>query len=140
MSNAIEQYAPKLVAFNGKAARSTDEEITIALGPIFVAFPKMSADFTDETLGLWKVMLRDLEPKALAAAVFAALAVCKFPPTIADIREHVPSPQAPGPASPVDPAKLKAIPTEMFRLDPDEDRRQRMERLRQTKGWGKYYA
>jgi hypothetical protein len=122
-----------------RKAKSTDEQILMALGPLFVAFPNGKA--TEETLNLYKMMLRDIEPDALVHAVLEAIRVCKFFPTIAEIREHVAVASLPGPKSQVSQAQLdKPIPEKMFRLDPQEDRAQRLERLRQTKNWDKYYA
>ncbi len=139
MSNEIELYEEKALAFNGRKAKSTDDDIVRALSPIFVAHPHL--DVTDEWLRLHKLMLRDIAPDALARAVLDALATNEYPPTIAAIRKAASNEdRAPGPRSDVDPRQLKPVPTQMFRLDEEEDRRQRMERLRMTQGWGKYYA
>jgi hypothetical protein len=82
--------------------------------------------------------LRHLDPQTLATAVDKAEDKCKFLPTVADILEQIET-RAPGPRSDVDPAKLKPVPTQFFRLPDDEDKAQRMERLRMTRNWGKYY-
>lgn len=139
MTNAIKKFEPASLTFNGQRVRATDEQILMAIGPIFAAYP--NAKVTDEMLSLYKMMLRDIEPEVLARAVLAAIAVCKFPPTIADIREQVElTKRTPGPQSHVDPHELKPVPVKMFRLDPDEDKRQRMEQLRRTEKWSKYYV
>lgn len=135
--NEITKADKQELAWNNKPVRSTDEEIVICLAPMFALFPQTKAD--KSTVAAYVMMLRDIAPDKLAAAVLKAMGVCKFLPTVAEIREQLEA-QVPGPRNDVDPAKLKAIPTEMFRLDPDEDRRQRLERLRQTKGWSRYYA
>ena len=139
MSNEIKAYEDLAVAFNGRRAKSTDDEITMALAPIFVAHPHL--DVTDEWLRLHKLMLRDIAPDVLARAVLDTLATNDYPPTIAAIRKAASNEdRAPGPRSDVDPRQLKPVPSQMFRLDEDEDRRQRMARLAQTKGWGRFYS
>jgi hypothetical protein len=125
------------LTYDGKRARSTDEEIMMAIAPIFSFYPNVKP--TGEMLNVYKMLLRDIAPDVLAHAVLDAIKVCKFPPTVADIREHLPATRAPGPRSDVDPKTLKPVPTKMFRLDPEEDRRQRMNQLRRTAGW-KYDA
>lgn len=138
MTNAIMKPGKTALTFNGGRARATDDQVLKAIAPIFAAYP--NAKVTDEMLSLYKMMLRDIDPDVLVYAVLAAIAVCKFPPTIAEIREQVElTKRAPGPQSHVDPQELKPIPVKMFRLDDDEDRRQRMEQLRRTERWGKYY-
>lgn len=42
----------------------------------------------EEALKLWYRMLKDLDGKTVAAAVYKHISSCKFPPTIADIREQ----------------------------------------------------
>ncbi len=135
--NEIEKSAGTELAWNGKPVRSTDEQIIICLTPMFALFPQTKAD--KNTVAAYLMMLRDIEPQVLATAVLGAMGVCKFLPTVAEIREQIET-RAPGPASHVDPRTLPDIPAKMFRLDPDEDRRQRMAQLRRTKDWGKYYA
>lgn len=139
MSNEIELYEDAPLAYNGRKAKSTDDEIVRALAPIFVEHPHLTP--TAEWLNLRKLMLRDIDPDTLARAVLDALAANEFPPTIAAIRKAAAvEERAPGPASPVDPHTLKPVPTRMFRLDPEEDRRQRMAQLRRTEKWGSRYA
>ena len=41
----------------------------------------------------------------------------------------------PGPRSEIDWSKRKPVPQNMYHLDPEEDKRQRMARLARTKGW-----
>lgn len=139
MTNAIMKPGKTALTFNGGKARSTDDQVLKAIAPIFAAYP--NAKVTDEMLSLYKMMLRDIDPEVLVHAVLAAIAVCKFPPTIADIREQVElTKRTPGPQSHVDPQELKPIPSKMFRLDDEEDKRRRMEQLRRTEKWSKYYV
>ena len=42
----------------------------------------------EEALKLWYRMLKDLDGKTVAAAVYKHISSCRFPPTIADIREQ----------------------------------------------------
>lgn len=133
---AIEKAGKQELAWNRKPVRNTEEEVTVILAPMFAAFPNTGAD--DKTFEVYVHMLRDVDPQTLASAVLKAMNSCKFLPTVAEIREQIES-RAPGPQSNVDPAKLKPVPHHMFRLDPAEDRRQRLERLRQTKNWSRYY-
>lgn len=135
--NEIVKSDKQELAWNNKPVRSTDEEIVICLTPMFALFPQTKAD--KSTVAAYVMMLRDIAPDKLAAAVLKAMNVCKFLPSVAEIREQLET-QAPGPRNDVDPRTLKPIPTEMFHLDPEEDKRQRMARLRMTKGWDKYYA
>lgn len=135
--NEIDRYEKQELAWNNKPVRSTDEQIVTILGPMFALFPQTKAD--KNTVAVYVMMLRDLDPQALAAAVLKAMNVCKFLPTVAEIREQLET-RAPGPRNDVDPRQLKPVPSQMFRLDEDEDRRQRMARLAQTKGWGKFYS
>lgn len=135
MTNQIEKYEAAGLAFNGRKAKATDDEIALALAPISVQHPHL--EITDEWLRLHKMMLRDIDPNVLARAVLEALSTCEFPPTIAAIRKAaaVDGKREPGPASHVDPTQLKPIPMKMHRLDPEEDKRQRMAQLRRTKDW-----
>lgn len=135
--NEIDRYEKQELAWNNKPVRSTDEQIVTILGPMFALFPQTKAD--KNTVAVYVMMLRDLDPQTLAAAVLKAMNTCKFLPTVAEIREQLET-RAPGPRNDVDPRQLKPVPSQMFRLDEDEDRRQRMARLAQTKGWGKFYA
>ena len=133
---AIEKVSKQELAWNGRSVKATDEQIIEIIGPMFALFS--SSKITSDMVGAYVMMLRDVAPDRLAAAVLKAMNTCKFLPTVADIREQLES-RAPGPRNDVDPTTLPDIPQRMFRLDPEEDKRQRMERLRQTKGWSKYY-
>lgn len=135
--NEIEKAGKQELAWNGKPVRSTEAEITVILAPMFALFPNTSAD--GNTFGVYVQMLRDVDPETLSHAVLNAMNSCKFLPTVAEIREFIPRRGA-GPHSHADPTTLPDVPAKMFRLPEDEDRRQRLERLRQTKDWGKYYA
>lgn len=133
----IEKVEKQELAWNGRRVKSTDDEIIRILAPMFALFPQTKAD--KNTVAVYVMMLRDVAPDVLANAVLRAMNTCKFLPTVAEIREQIDS-RTPGPRNDVDPSILPDIPSKMFRLDDDEDRRQRLERLRQTKNWGKYYA
>lgn len=133
----IEKVDKQHLAWNGKRVRGTDEQIVEIIGPMFALFASSKA--TGETVRAYVMMLRDIAPDKLADAVLSAMNTCKFLPTVADIREQL-EVRAPGPRNDIDPATLPPVPIKMFRLDEEEDRRQRLERLRQTKGWDKYYA
>lgn len=137
--HALEPYEKKELAFNGRKAKSSDAEILLALGPIYVAWPKFRRD--TEFVNLLCLMLRDIPADKLAAAVMNVVATSKFEPTIAAIREaYEGERRSPLASSDVDPHTLPDIPSKMFRLPPDEDKAQRMERLRQTRKWGDKYA
>ena len=135
--NEIEMVGKQELAWNNKPVRSTDEQIIVILTPMFALFPQTKAD--KNTIAVYVMMLRDVAPDALAAAVLKVMGACKFLPTVAEIREQLEA-RAPGPRNDVDLSALKPIPGKMFRLPEDEDRRQRMAQLRRTKDWGKYYA
>lgn len=136
--NQIEKVERQELAWNGKRVQSCDEEIVRILAPMFSSFPQTKAD--RNTVDNYVQMLRDIAPDVLADAVLKVKATCKFLPTIAEIREQAEGEKrAPGPRSDVDPKTLPNIPTTFFRLPEDEDKRQRMERLRMTRGWAKYY-
>lgn len=135
--DAIEKAGKQELAWNGKAVRITEQEATVILAPMFALFPQTSAD--DSTFEIYVRMLRDVDPQTLADAVLKAMNCCKFLPSVAEIREQIIT-RTPGPRSDVDPTALKPIPGRMFRLPEDEDRRQRMERLRMTKDWDRHYS
>jgi hypothetical protein len=109
----------------------------MALAPMFATFPglKMEAD----TFNAYYMMLCDLDPDKLAVAVVQACQAHEYPTqlvTVAAIRKvYEANERAPGPSSNVPDHIRKAMPDRMFKLDPDEDRKQRMERLRQTRNW-----
>lgn len=140
--NEIEKVEKQELAWNGRSIRLSKEELSLALAPIFATFPglEMAAD----TFNAYYMMLCDLDPNKLVAAVIQTCQAHKYPTqlvTIAAIREAYDSNRRPpGPWSDIDPHDLPDIPTKMFRLDPDEDKRQRMERLRMTRHWDKYYS
>lgn len=132
--NAIEKAEKQGLAWNGKPVRNSEEEATTILTPMFAAFPNTNAD--DATFAIYVRMLRDVDPQTLAAAVLKAMNSCKFLPTVAEIREQIEQ-RPPGPHSEVE---RKPIPQRFFRLPDDEDKRQRMERLKQTQKWDRYYS
>lgn len=135
--NTIKKAGKQELAWNGKPVRNSEEEATVILAPMFALFPQTNAD--KNTFALYVKMLRDVDPEVLSGAVLRAMNSCKFLPTVAEIREQIEA-RTPGPRNDVDPSKLANVPVKMFRLDPDEDRRQRMERLRHTQKWDRYYA
>lgn len=61
---------------------------------IKTAYPKERLLATKEAMQLWYAMLQDIDYQTAAAAVKAYIALKKFPPTIADIREMVTPKQA----------------------------------------------
>ncbi len=137
--NEIEKYGRQELAWNGKSVQASDEEIVKILAPMFASFPQTKAD--KNTVDNYVSMLRDIAPDALAAAVLRVKATCKFFPTIAEIRDAAEiGKREPGPRSEVDPKRMKPVPTTFYRLPDDEDKRQRMERLRMTKDWGRHYG
>ena len=143
MSNEIEKHQNQIErTWNGKRVRVSKEELLKALAPMFVAFPNL--EMSDETFNAYYLMLADLDANKLAVAILRACQAHEYPThlvTVAAIRKaYEGEQQAPGPASPVDPAKLKPVPTRMFRLDPEEDKAQRMAQLRRTEKWSKLYS
>lgn len=138
--NEIQKAGKQELAWNGKRVLSSDEEIVRILAPMFASFPNTKADGI--TVDNYVQMLCDIAPDALAAAVLHVKATCKFLPTIAEIREaaQVDNKREPGPRNDIDPATLPSVPPKFFRLSDEEDRRQRMEQLRRTKGWDRYYS
>lgn len=141
MTNEIVQSKQELT-WNGKRMRASKELVFKALAPMFVIFPNL--EMSDETFGAYYMMLCDLDPDKLAAAVVLACQAHEYPTqliTVAAIRKAYDGErQAPGPRSDVDPAALPRVPQKFFRLPEDEDRRERMERLRQTRNWDKFYS
>lgn len=143
MSNEIERSGGKIErTWDNKRVRTSREQLVKALAPMFAMFPNL--DMGDETFSAYYMMLCDLDPDKLAVAVVKACQAHEYPThliTVAAIRKAYDADQrTPGPRSDVDPATRKPVPQKMFRLDPEEDRRQRMAQLRRTEKWGKYYA
>lgn len=137
MSNEIEKAGKQELTFDGKRVRTGKEQVLQALASMFMAFPNL--EMSDATFNAYYMMLADLDPNKLAVAVIQACQAHKYPTqlvTVAAIREaYDGNRQAPGPRSDVDPRDLPDIPQRMFRLDPEEDRRQRMAQLRRTRNW-----
>lgn len=131
-----------LRTWDGKRIRLSKEQLLKALAPMFAAFPGL--EMSDETFSAYYMMLCDLDADKLAVAVVAACRAHKFPTqlvTVAAIREaYDGNREAPGPRNDVDPATLPPVPQKFYRLDPEEDRRQRMDQLRRTKDWGRFYS
>lgn len=131
-----------LRTWNGKRVQLSKEQLLMALGPMFATFPGL--EMSDETFNAYHMMLCDLDPDKLAVAVVQACQAHKYPTqlvTVAAIREaYDGNREAPGPRNDVDPRTLPPVPQKFFRLSDDEDRRQRMEQLRRTKDWGRFYS
>lgn len=143
MTNEITRTKNEIQStFNGKRVRISKEDLSRALAPMFAAFPglTMGAD----TFNAYYMMLCDLDPDKLVVAVVQACQAHQYPTqlvTVAAIREaYDGGRRTPGPRTDVDPTTLPDIPTKMFRLSEEDDRRERMDRLRRTRGWDKYYA
>jgi hypothetical protein len=139
MSNAIKPYEQQEIerTFEGKRVRTSKEQLHTALGPMFAMFPNL--EMGEKTFNAYYMMLADLDPNRLAVAVVQACQAHEYPTqliTVAAIRKaYEQDARPPGPSNDIDPTQLKPIPDKMFRLDPEEDKRQRLERLRQTRGW-----
>lgn len=131
--NEIEKFDGRELAWNDKPVRSSDIEIVRILAPMFASFPQTKAD--KNTVDNYVEMLRDIAPDALAAAVLKLKATSKFLPTIAELREQAIGEQrAPGPSVPTPQSRMnKPIPTTFYRLPEDEDKAQRLNRLRMTR-------
>lgn len=143
MANEIEISKGEIErTYSGKRVRTSKEQLARILAPMFATFQGLS--MSAETFGMYYKLLADLDPNKLEAAVMIACGAHKYPTqliTVAAIREAYDGDrQAPGPRADVDPRTLPDIPMKMFRLKPEEDRQQRMERLRQTRNWDKHYA
>lgn len=141
MANEIAQ-SNQALTWNGKRVRAGKDQVFKALATIFVAFPNL--EMSDETFSAYYMMLCDLDPDKLAVAVVAACQAHQYPTqlvTVAAIREAYDGErETPGPRRDVDPRTLPDIPQKFHRLPDDEDKKQRMDQLRRTQGWGKYYA
>ncbi len=145
MSNEIEKHNGQGQierAWNDKAIRTSKAELSHALASIFATFPGL--EMSAETFNAYYMMLCELDPNKLAGAVMRACQAHEYPTqlvTVAAIRKAYESERrAPEARNDVDMRELKPVPQKMFRLSDEEDRRQRLERLRHTKNWDKYYA
>jgi hypothetical protein len=137
--NGIAPYEEQPLAFNGRKAKTTDTEIVLALAPVYVAWPDFRKD--KEWVNLLCSYLRDIPIHKLVKVVATVVETSKFMPTVAHFREAFEIVSRPPLASnDVDPHTLPDIPNKMFRLPPDEDKAERMERLRQTRKWDSKYA
>lgn len=137
--NEIEQHNPQPLTWDGKRIKSSDEQIVAILQPVFETYPNFKV--TDAMLDMYVRQLQYIDPVDLAQAVMKAVRVSEFAPTIATIIKcHEESKQAPGPRSEVDLSDRRPLPMKMFRLPDDEDRAQRLERLKQTKNWDRNYG
>lgn len=135
-SNSIEYTA------GGKRIRASREDVFRALAPIFAYFPNL--EMKEETFNAYYMTLCILDPNKLASAVMIACEAHEYPTqlvTVAAIRKAYEGEQrAPAARNDVALEDLKPVPTRMFHLAADEDRSQRLERLRQTKNWDKLYS
>lgn len=143
MSNEIERCRDQIErTWDDKRVRTSKEDLLKALAPMFVTFPNL--DMSDETFNAYYMMLCDLDPDKLAGAVVRACQAHEYPTqlvTVAAIRKVYDSERrAPGPHSEVDPRTLPPVPRKFFRLPDDEDKRERMARLRMTRGWDRHYS
>lgn len=142
MSNEIMRQDGALRTWDNKPVRTSKEELLKALAPMFATFPGL--EMGEETFNAYYMMLADLDPNSLAVAVVQACKAHEYPThliTVAAIRKaHDETRQTPGPRNDVDPAKLPAIPRKMYRPDPEVDRAERMQRLRETQKWDKFYG
>jgi hypothetical protein len=130
--NEIDKYQKNELTWDGKPVRNTEDEVVAILAPMFAMFAAAKAD--GNTVDAYVMMLRNVDPAVLRPAVLKAMNTCKFLPTVADIREHIEATVLPGPSSHVDPKQMKPVPQKMFRLSDEEDRRERMARLRRSAG------
>lgn len=135
-NNAIEYTA------GGKRIRASKDDVVRALAPMFAFFPNLTMG--EETFNAYYMTLCILDPDKLAAAVVAACEAHQYPTqliTVAAIRKAYDDEQrAPAARNDVALGDLKPVPQNMFRLEEDVDRRERMERLRRTEKWSRYYA
>ena len=71
----------------------TKEETSLLLGILQTAYPRFYAGITSEqadaTIGLWCVMLSDVTLEIAKPALYRLISTCKFPPTIAEMRESI---------------------------------------------------
>lgn len=71
----------------------TKQEISVLLGILYTAYPRFYVDITseerDDAIALWQAMLSDIDLKTAKLALHKLIATCKFPPTIAEMRECV---------------------------------------------------
>ncbi len=134
-NNAIEYTA------GGKRIRASREDVLRALAPMFAYFPNL--EMSEETFKAYYMTLCILDSDKLAAAVVAACEAHQYPTqlvTVAAIRKaYEGARRAPEARNDVALEELKTVPQKMFRLPDEEDRRQRLERLRQTRKWDKLY-
>lgn len=104
---------------------------------LFAAFP--SSHPTQQTFNVYLETLENVPADELAVAVKQIIRDGgAFPPSAGDLIKA--TSRAPGPGVPTPQRQMnRPIPTTFYRLDPEEDKRQRMERLRMTKNWDRYY-
>lgn len=146
MTNEIERSSGQIErTWTNGIIRTSREQFFAALAPMFAMLPDIT--LSDETLNVYYMLLADIEPDVLSQAVIFACREHKYPTqpiTVAAIREQLPDKREPGPRSESEDNYILPEPPpggfKMFRLPEDEDKRQRMERLRNTVKWEKYYG
>ena len=71
----------------------TPKEVSILLGILRTAYPRFYVDATSasikESVDVWTVMLSDINFETAKLALQRLIATCKFPPSIAEVRESV---------------------------------------------------
>lgn len=129
--------AAPILTWDGKRVRTSKAQLSRALAPMFAAFPNL--EMGDETFNAYYMLLADLDPDKLAAAVVQACQTHEYPTqliTVAAIRKaYQAETRAPGPWSDVDQRALPPLRTKFHRLPDDQDREERRMRLAMTKGW-----
>jgi hypothetical protein len=132
--NEIDKYQKQELTWDNKPVRNTEDEVVAILAPMFAMFAATKVD--GNTVDAYVMMLRNVDPAVLRPAVLKAMDTCKFLPTVAEIREYIAANVLPGPNASTPKAQMeKPIPQKMFRLDPEEDKKQRMAQLKRTRGW-----
>jgi hypothetical protein len=132
--NEIDKHQKQELTWDNKPVRNTVEEVVTILAPMFAMFSTSKVD--DNTVDAYVMMLRNVDPDVLRPAVLQAMNTCKFLPTVAEIREYIAANVLPGPNASTPKAQMeKPIPQKMFRLPDEEDKKQRMARLKRTRGW-----
>lgn len=84
------QLAALVPAYEASLTAADSDAIALAIAEMSLAYPaqKVSADEMEKRLDLYAAGLSDLAPDVLARACAKAMQVCRFFPSIAEIREH----------------------------------------------------
>jgi hypothetical protein len=71
----------------------TEKDSFAVLGILKTSYPRfymgMSKEEVDATAALWREMLSDADMPTVAVSLKRLIAACKFPPTIAEVRESI---------------------------------------------------